>query len=161
MFPCIYCKHWSSQKIIKKGTENKEVTTRDCSVGERRITPESDGCKFFGPGETFYCFQNNHWTGYANCMQRRRNPSGLDSWNKTCSKCRQFDIGIRSIVVEYYLNRAKEAEPKVKRNRKIKRRGEKKKRAIKRRSKSDGVRKIKRRKRKIQRRNQCQKRLRK
>lgn len=144
---CVYCEHWLHSPIRRKDEKGNKTVTRICRAKKRRIKPDSNSCKYFKPNDYFYCDNYNQWLHILNCLQRRRNSKGFKAWDE-CKKCRQFEMDLKELISDYFVERNKIVE--IKFGRKIKRRkGKEKKpvRTIKRRSTSQKPRKIKRRSR--------------
>lgn len=162
-YTCQYCKYWIQSKVIrrevKEENENNKkkkskLVKRKCPTKSKKAKPietTSPACKYFSP-ESFWCDHFDCWLTIPQCIARRRNTLKLEVWDR-CKKCRQFELEIREIVNDYWINgkAIKEpGEPKKKTQRKwkrdkkiIKRRVKPKK--IKRRVVKKKVRKIKRR----------------
>jgi len=162
-YKCVYCASWIASPIKKDMSENGKKTSktikRKCITRKRFIGSDSESCKYFSPAEIIHCDAGHMRMNLLNCLQRRRNPKKYKAW-MACSKCRQFDRDLSSIIEDYYLNTKKVVAPEEKTiGRKLKRRETPhKKRQIKRRKKSNlekgldillpKTRKIKRRKKK-------------
>jgi len=168
MTTCNYCQHFANAKVISRKKKTDAPYKRKCHASKKRITSDSEVCKYLLPKEIFYCDINDNRLHLLQCLARRRNSKNLPDF-KACEKCRQFDKDIRHILSRYFLDAEqpllpkgfKEAIPKNApivvnpgRQRKIKRRQSRqilkrrkpKARVIKRRPKPK-TRKIKRRKR--------------
>ena len=148
-YTCLYCEYWITLPIRKKDKEGN--VRRRCKYRTRTVKPNSESCRYFRPGEVFYCNNNNERLAYLACVNRRRNSKDFRKFGE-CRRCRQFENDIQELVEDYWLNPKKVVEPEVKiKGRKIKRRQKEPKRIIKRREKP-AKRTIKRRKPKKKRR---------
>ena len=124
MYKCIYCRHWQSSTIIPA------TGKRTCTFTHKIINPDKKiECACFNP-DYFYCEKNNIRLSFLNCLNRRKNDRMLNGFN-SCGKCRQFDIDIKDILTDFWIECKKINLTPAKR--KIKRR--KKQRKIKRRNK--------------------------
>lgn len=140
-YTCQYCKWWIRSKVIRRITVEGEkkkneikLIKRNCPVKNKKPTIESNSpaCKFFSP-ENFWCDKFHCWLSIPQCLARRRNISKLEVW-ETCKKCRQFELEIREVATDYWINGKLIKEPKEPKK-KVKTKGEKGKKIIKRRKK--------------------------
>lgn len=165
-YKCVYCHAWVRSPITKKSNLQEDEDTnkkskskrfkhalieRKCIVSKKIMTIDSEACKYFKPAKSFRCNKNNQDVAFIACLHRRFNQDKLSSY-EDCKKCRQFDMDIKPIMEDFWLNAKQIIEPKINKNksekltttkRVIKRRDTKEtQRIIKRRNK---VRSIKRR----------------
>lgn len=160
---CGYCDWWIQSDIVSRGDKSSSLTTRMCVAKKKRITEDSESCRYFNP-TYFYCDQYNCRLVFEQCIARRRNRKSLTDY-LPCKKCRQFDTEIREIIKDYFIDMVPIVTPRhLARGEsdvqigsgKIKRRGQKKdgqKRVIKRRDKGNGKPQAQKEKRKIKRRS--------
>ena len=166
MSTCGCCHWWSRSNVISRGTTNNANYTRKCIASRKKVTSDTDRCKYFNP-DYFYCDKFGVRLKYVQCLARRRNEKKLGEWDD-CKKCRQFEKEIGPVIKDYFLdlvpivtpmrlrkkgdNSGNLADPtrsySFSSTRKIKRRSNKGSGKIKRRSKPDSPKVIKRREKK-------------
>lgn len=162
---CGYCDWFLQSDFVSRG-EKGAASVRKCIAKHRRITEDSESCRYFKPA-IFYCDNNNCRLTFEQCIARRRNRKNLIDY-QSCKKCRQFDTDIREIVQDYFIDMVPIVTPRhLNRGEsnnsvnqvgsgKIKRRGQSKedqKRKIKRRDNGNGKAQPEKEQRKIKRRS--------
>lgn len=142
-YTCKYCKWWTRSKVIRRETIEEEegkkkkiqLIKRKCPTKSKKAKPvesDSPACKFFNP-EIFWCDKFECWLTIPQCIARRRNNLKLEVWDY-CKKCRQFELEIREIVNDYWINGKIVKEPEEPKK-KVKIKWKKDKKTIKRRKK--------------------------
>lgn len=103
-YKCIYCAAWSHSAIIKREHDDQDgkMIKRKCAATGDIITIKTESCKYFCPAVCFRCIANNHDIAFLACLNRKRNPEKLDTFEK-CRKCRQFDAEVKSIIEDFWI----------------------------------------------------------
>jgi len=101
MIKCGLCDWFANSPIVTKGDKGT-LGKRKCVAKKMRRASDSEACKYF-KANYFYCDQFNQRLKFEQCLSRRRNPKGFNSYSK-CKKCRQFDKEIRPIIEAYWLD---------------------------------------------------------
>lgn len=95
MITCQNCDSWCEAVLLSK----KE---RRCLTSGKVVESTTKSCKYFNP-IYFYCDKFQQRLTFNQCLARRRNEKGFASY-QDCKKCRQFDLEIREIIQEYWLD---------------------------------------------------------